>query len=253
MAYAQGSTLDIHMRSVLHQTRACRQEQQKVGGATPEQQNGQGQVANSQNSQMYKQLLENFGFDIVRQFNENGGAGLISQGQPQSGGQPGTEEIPADLLERFAAQFKHYLEKEGGETNPEALDFTTKREAPPPVEDPALLAQRLMEQQFLQQFPQIAQSLQQLGGAGAAGAGGSLNTLDMLNLVQFHHLMSLNFMNLAPPLIFGQNQPNNTVASGAQQSGATAAAAQQQQSQQQQQQQQASNNQQNNQNNQVII
>lgn len=116
VAYAQGSTLDIHMRSVLHQTRACRQEQQKVGGTTPEQQNGQGLVsgANSQNSQMYKQLLENFGFDIVRQFNENGGAGLLTQATP-SGGQAASEEIPADLLERFAAQFKHYLEKEGGE------------------------------------------------------------------------------------------------------------------------------------------
>lgn len=29
-----------------------------------------------------------------------------------------------------------------------------------------------------------------------------LNTLDMLNLMQFQHLISLNFMNLAPPLIF---------------------------------------------------
>lgn len=30
-----------------------------------------------------------------------------------------------------------------------------------------------------------------------------LNTIEMLNLMQFQHLLSLNFMNLAPPLIFG--------------------------------------------------
>lgn len=30
-----------------------------------------------------------------------------------------------------------------------------------------------------------------------------ISTMDMLNLMQFHHLMSINFMNLAPPLIFG--------------------------------------------------
>lgn len=35
------------------------------------------------------------------------------------------------------------------------------------------------------------------------GANPSLNTLDMLNIMQFHQLLSLNFMNLAPPLIFG--------------------------------------------------
>lgn len=38
---------------------------------------------------------------------------------------------------------------------------------------------------------------------GAASSGLPINPVDMLNLMQFHHLMSLNFMNLAPPLVFG--------------------------------------------------
>lgn len=45
------------------------------------------------------------------------------------------------------------------------------------------------------------------------GSNPSLNTLDMLNIMQFHQLLSLNFMNLAPPLIFG--------AAAAQQANAT--------------------------------
>lgn len=35
------------------------------------------------------------------------------------------------------------------------------------------------------------------------GGNPQLNTIDMLSLMQFHQLLSLNFMNLAPPLIFG--------------------------------------------------
>lgn len=46
-----------------------------------------------------------------------------------------------------------------------------------------------------------------------------LNTMDMLSLLQFQHLLSLNFMNLAPPLIFGaaaaaQQANTNTDATG---------------------------------------
>lgn len=107
VAYAQGSTLDIHMRSVLHQTRACRlQEQQQLQqfqsqlqqqqqtspnnsqfssvSPTPSNLSGTGnadlndsavnalKAANSPKFQnpIYKTLLENFGFDIVKQFNE---------------------------------------------------------------------------------------------------------------------------------------------------------------------------------------
>jgi len=45
--------------------------------------------------------------------------------------------------------------------------------------------------------------MQQQFGAVAAASGLPINPVDMLNLMQFHHLMSLNFMNLAPPLVFG--------------------------------------------------
>lgn len=100
VAYVQGSTLDIHMRSVLHQTRACRlQEQQQLqqfqsqlaqqaaspnhsqlssASPTPSLSNAgnadaqDALKANSPkyNNQIYKSLLENFGFDIVKQFND---------------------------------------------------------------------------------------------------------------------------------------------------------------------------------------
>lgn len=106
VAYVQGSTLDIHMRSVLHQTRACRlQEQQQIQFQSQLQQQQQTSPNNSQfssvsptpsnlsgtgntdlnetavnalkaanspkfNNPIYKTLLENFGFDIVKQFTE---------------------------------------------------------------------------------------------------------------------------------------------------------------------------------------
>lgn len=100
VAYVQGSTLDIHMRSVLHQTRACRlQEQQQLqqfqsqlvqqaaspnhsqlGSASPTPSLGNAGNADGPdslkagspkyNNQIYKTLLENFGFDIVKQFND---------------------------------------------------------------------------------------------------------------------------------------------------------------------------------------
>lgn len=47
------------------------------------------------------------------------------------------------------------------------------------------------------------QNLQNLQNLPNLSGNPALNTLDMLNLMQFHQLLSLNFMNLAPPLIFG--------------------------------------------------
>lgn len=91
VAYAQGSTLDIHMRSVLHQTRACRlqeeQQRQQRLGLSPNlaRINDMSQNASSisptpsnlslddqpkPNNQVFKTLLETYGFDLVKQFNE---------------------------------------------------------------------------------------------------------------------------------------------------------------------------------------
>ncbi|KAH8384912.1 hypothetical protein KR200_005657, partial [Drosophila serrata] len=50
------------------------------------------------------------------------------------------------------------------------------------------------------QSPQNLQTMQQ---QQQQQFGAAINPVDMLNLMQFHHLMSLNFMNLAPPLVFG--------------------------------------------------
>lgn len=47
------------------------------------------------------------------------------------------------------------------------------------------------------------QGLQNLQNLPNLSGNPSLNTIDMINLMQFHQLLSLNFMNLAPPLIFG--------------------------------------------------
>lgn len=47
------------------------------------------------------------------------------------------------------------------------------------------------------------QNLQNLQNLPNLAGNPQLNTLEMLNLMQFHQLLSLNFMNLAPPLIFG--------------------------------------------------
>ena len=288
VAYAQGSTLDIHMRSVLHQTRSCRmqeQQQQKIqtpGGLitgtsptlpgsqqTQEQQQQQQQQQQQNNgsispqlanNHMYKTLLENFGFDIVKQFNDQmmGAGGAVKSTTlplPKKNGveedryycrhckkvfssifvlqthseEVHNEKIPVELLEKFAETFKNYLEKDA---DSEVLDFSSKPTAADiqvtdPMKlftpeilqaqqqqlaqlheqklDPALVAQRMMEQQFLAQFPQISQSLQNLSGGNMP-----LNTLEMLNLMQFHHFMSLNFMNLAPPLIFGAGQQSTS-------------------------------------------
>lgn len=151
---------------------------------------------------MYKALLENFGLDIAKQFSD------------------------INKLPQTPAKNNGVSEEKKDE---EALDFSQKEsEIPDPMKlfnaemlaaaqkqseakfDPAMLAQRLMEQQFLAQFPQFAQSLQNLNTGNMP-----MNTLDMLNLMQFHHLMSLNFMNLAPPLIFGGAQQGNVLSPGA--------------------------------------
>ncbi|XP_064537522.1 zinc finger protein 2 isoform X2 [Drosophila montana] len=65
--------------------------------------------------------------------------------------------------------------------------------------------------QSIQNLQQIQQQLT----AAAAASGMPINPVDMLNLMQFHHLMSLNFMNLAPPLIFGANSSSGTTAAAA--------------------------------------
>lgn len=373
VAYVQGSTLDIHMRSVLHQTRACRlQEQQQlqqfqtqlqqqqsspnllIGGThdlnsqissispTPSTLSGTGnadlsetaanalKAANSPkfNNQIYKTLLENFGFDIVKQFNEinknqsaaganqtpanfflndaavnantNLAQSLAANVNTSNSGngdkyfcrhckkifssifvlkshceEVHNEKVPLEFLEKFAEKFKNYYMESGdtsasnAESNDnEILDFSAKKgndlpkvksETQPLVSpapsmsklaeqssqamqlehlsqqlniDPATLAQKMMEQNLAAaaNFPQAfgmpgglqaLQNLQSLQGMpGLQGLQGlqnlqnlpnmpnltgnaPLNTLDMLNLMQFHQLLSLNFMNLAPPLIFG--------------------------------------------------
>lgn len=98
--------------------------------------------------------------------------------------------------------------------------------------DPTVLAQKMIEQNFANlppnfaNLPQNLQSLQSLQGLqniqnlqNLPNMGNlPMNTLEMLNLMQFHHLMSLNFMNLAPPLIFGGTGGSSSIPSA---SGAT--------------------------------
>lgn len=372
VAYAQGSTLDIHMRSVLHQTRACRLQEQQAQLLQQQLSPGlqrlpmelsQSQTGNSVsptpsnlsttnhevvennspkiNNQIYKTLLENFGFDIVKQFNEinknnNGNPNSnatstdsSSQPQPQQQQQKQTppqqqqpsnaaslqqqlslhqqlnpsarsdnaaeekyycrhckkifssifvlkthceeihnEKIPLDFLEKFAEKFKTYY-LESAENENEILDFSSKKELkekgsadaskvlPTPQQqqqllqqaqqqlpaslaavpelaqklniDPTVLAQKMMEQNFANlppnfaNLPQNLQSLQSLQGLqniqnlqNLPNMGNlPMNTLEMLNLMQFHHLMSLNFMNLAPPLIFGGTGGSASIPSAA--------------------------------------
>lgn len=274
VAYAQGSTLDIHMRSVGHQAKANRimQQQQQLQGSSASTsanlQDLQQQPSNNgnlspklANNQMYKTLLENFGFDMVKQFNDIGKlgqgdlmnlaaiAGKPGLGLPQATKKNGNEERKDEKFscrhckQAFGNIFvlKAHCEEIHGEKvsldmlekdhDAEAIDFSqAKAEANENIQmadpmklfnpemlqqkaaeqkfDPAMLAQRLMEQQFLAQFPQISQSLQNLSSGSMP-----MNTLEMLNLMQFHHFMSLNFMNLAPPLIFGGAQQGNNLLS----------------------------------------
>lgn len=220
------------------------------------------------NNQMYKTLLENFGFDIVKQFNDINkiGQGDLMNLSAAAGKSPVLPIVPkkngnADEKkdEKFFCRhckqvfnnvfmLKAHCEEVHGEKLPlealekeqesEVLDFSQAKaslessEAAQMAEqmklfnpemlqqkmteqkfDPAMLAQRLMEQQFLSQFPQISQSLQNLSTGSMP-----MNTLEMLNLMQFHHFMSMNFMNLAPPLIFGGAQQGGNILSPGQSS-----------------------------------
>lgn len=63
------------------------------------------------------------------------------------------------------------------------------------------------------------QGLQNLQNLPNMAGNPQLNTVDMFSLLQFHQMLSLNFMNLAPPLIFGaaaaaQQANTNTDATG---------------------------------------
>lgn len=64
-----------------------------------------------------------------------------------------------------------------------------------------------------------SQNLPNLGGVSGNAA------IDMLNLMQFHQLISLNFMNLAPPLIFGASGANTSSENPVNAAAAAAAAA----------------------------
>lgn len=367
VAYAQGSTLDIHMRSVLHQTRACRlQEQQIQQQISPNLLSGSHTDLNSIsptpstmsatggndlsdvlksasgsskfNNQIYKTLLENFGFDIVKQFNEinknpmanfltgsggsdnnlaaNMNAATLAQtlnanlhnAAAAAGANTGNgeknfycrqckiyfknasaydahcenmhnERSTHDLHDKFISdKFKTFglVTGDSSQTTTiardrdEILDYSTKKQhdnelfnqqsqilrssitVNPLAKlteqqqqqqqqssntqnlsleqlsqqlniDPGTLAHKMMEQNLAAaaNFPQAfglhggLQNLQNLSNLpglqnlpNLTGNAASLNTIDMLSLMQFHQLMSLNFMNLAPPLIFGAT--NNT-------------------------------------------
>ncbi|GAB0093920.1 hypothetical protein DMENIID0001_091120 [Sergentomyia squamirostris] len=311
VAYAQGSTLDIHMRSVLHQTRACRlQEQQQLLAHLPKVQHdlATGQVVvssslsptsstissndvlsptpeddqpNKINNHVYKTLLENFGFDIVKQFNEiNKHVDGVKQEEEYycrhckktfssifvlktHCEEMHNDTIPIDFLEKFAEKFKTYYLESGYFDTLDALDCTKKpgdNKTSPTVKsnnkfvssgipvsfsiaststlkipqvaqgvdmannqadataESQLLAQKLLEQQqSLASLPpavtanishNLSQSFQTIHNFGA-GANLPFNTIDMINLMQIHHLMSLNFMNMAPPLVYGAGGGQN--------------------------------------------
>ncbi|XP_044316563.1 zinc finger protein 2 isoform X2 [Drosophila rhopaloa] len=101
-------------------------------------------------------------------------------------------------LATFAALLKQQqCNSDAVGVHPEALSLSTGE-----------ISQHLQGLQNLQNL----QHMQQHFGAAAAASGLPINPVDMLNLMQFHHLMSLNFMNLAPPLVYGANAPgSNTV------------------------------------------
>jgi hypothetical protein len=282
VAYAQGSTLDIHMRSVGHQAKANRimQQQQQLQNTSSSTPSSETMIPSSNgnvspklvNNPMYKTLLENFGFDIVKQFNDvnkfnpaelmnlQAAAAAATKSQmstPKKNGNAdeskSRESSSTQITCRLCKQSfnnifilkAHYEEIHGEkvslemlekEQNNDVLDFSAQQPKlnaeidnaamlmndpmklfnPEMLQqklseqkfDPTMVAQRLMEQQFLAQFPQISQSLQNLSAGNMP-----MNTMEMLNLMQFHHLMSLNFMNLAPPLIFGGGQQGTNLLS----------------------------------------
>ncbi|XP_034670375.1 zinc finger protein 2 isoform X2 [Drosophila subobscura] len=106
-----------------------------------------------------------------------------------------------------------------------AADFAQQLQVVPPQSQLGAFGVAGINQQSLQglQNLQNLQHMQQQFSAVAASSGMPINPVDMLNLMQFHHLMSLNFMNLAPPLIFGANTAtgNKTSTAGAQNNGMT--------------------------------
>ncbi|XP_033168363.1 zinc finger protein 2 isoform X1 [Drosophila mauritiana] len=112
-------------------------------------------------------------------------------------------------LATFAALLKQQqCNSDAGGLHPETLSMSTG-EMPPQL-----------------QGLQNLQHIQQHFGAVAAASGLPINPVDMLNIMQFHHLMSLNFMNLAPPLVFGANAAGNAVSgSSAQNNSITTATA----------------------------
>ena len=170
--------------------------------------NGNISPKSQSNNQMYKALLENFGFDIVKQFNE---INKLPQTPTKNGNGEAEKKDESEAID-FSQQKstpEEILANQMKLLNAEML--AQKQTAEQQKFDPAMLAQRLMEQQFLAQFPQFAQSLQNLNTGNMP-----MNTIEMLNLMQFHHFMSLNFMNLAPPLIFGGAQQGNVLSPGAQ-------------------------------------
>lgn len=281
VAYAQGSTLDIHMRSVLHQTRACRLQEEQLraqrqglspnlarihelsqnASPTPSNMSLSQELAegSKMNNQVFKTLLETYGFDLVKQFNEinklpekfaEDGKYICRHCKKifsspfvlkTHGEEIHNEKIPIDVLEKFAENVRqHFMDALNNATNndnndSEALDFSSKKDGasskdnnaspvpkPPQIPlpeiakqlniDPAVFAQKMMEQQLAANFPNLPQGLQNLQNLqNLPGMGNmpQLNTLEMLNLMQFHHLMSMNFMNLAPPLIFGATGQGN--------------------------------------------
>lgn len=295
VAYAQGSTLDIHMRSVLHQTRACRLQEQQFSANLLRMQERSQPLLNIHdssmpsnlntsfdasmldvrdtsspklNNQIYKTLLENFGFDIVKQFNEinKNTTGeinketivtppIVSESHVPKDNyfcrhckkqfssifvlkthceEFHNEKIPLEILEKFADKFKNYLES-SNDNESEVLDFSSKKPLDNTIRRSSTPSPRILtpvspttsNSPSISMLPDIKPNLTKSDSPGCSSSfpnvlnsGNALaqnipmNTLDMLNIMQFHHLISLNFMNLAPPLIFGgATTPPNATAS----------------------------------------
>ncbi|XP_044251353.1 zinc finger protein 2 isoform X2 [Drosophila takahashii] len=106
---------------------------------------------------------------------------------------PSPMSADSQAQQQYLATFAALLKQQQGNSeavglHPEGLSLSAGE-----------LSQHLQGLQNLQSL----QHMQQQFGAVAAASGLPINPVDMLNLMQFHHLMSLNFMNLAPPLVFG--------------------------------------------------
>lgn len=294
VAYAQGSTLDIHMRSVLHQTRTCRmnQEQQmramQNSSESKDRPSSAGPMAADSSALIYKTLLENFGFDVVKQFNEIDTklgpqaaldhmykAGLLNEEMANNKPlslvpektlmQESPESMETDkpffcryCNKSFSSIFvlkSHYeevhndsIQMESFNESPkksfykapsassafssaddQVIDFSNKpkdervdlmspkRNMTPSTPDTPMVPPMpsFEEQQMLQKHLQTMNMLslmnQNRGNGDELQAPPAAGNFDLLNLLQFHqHLLSLNFMNLAPPLMINNNvqQPN---------------------------------------------